>query len=62
MQFAPVEDDNDELSQFIAGDPLTHDNEWDLHEGVDAEALDKFWTDAVHELGPLETEQDDDSL
>jgi hypothetical protein len=60
MQFSPVpDDDDDELSQFIASDPLAHDNMWDLHEGVDAQKLDDFWSDALKELGPLETEQDD---
>lgn len=57
MQFAPVEDDdNDELSEFIKNDPLAHDNEWDLHENIDGEQLESFWSDALQELGPLETE------
>jgi hypothetical protein len=59
MQFSPVEDDDDELSQFIATDPLAHDNQWDLQEPVNADQLEKFWADALKELGPLETEQDD---
>lgn len=60
MAFSPVIEDNDELSQIIASDPLARDDHWDLHEQVDAAKLDAFWTDAVKELGPLETEQDDD--
>lgn len=60
MAFSPVIEDDDELSRFIQSDPLAHDDHWDLHEQVDAEKLDAFWTDAVKELGPLETEQDDD--
>lgn len=59
MKFAPVEDDdNDELSEFIKNDPLAHDNQWDLHEQIDGEQLEAFWSDALHELGPLEAETD----
>jgi hypothetical protein len=56
MEFAPVEDDDDELSEFIKNDPLAHDNEWDLHEKLDGEQLENFWTDALQELGPTEAE------
>ena len=60
MQFEPVKDDDgDELSDLLRNDPQTHDNVWDLQEGIDGDKLDEFWTDALHELGPLETEQDD---
>ena len=62
MEFSPVEDDDDELSEFIKSDPLAHDDHWDLKEGLDGDKLDAFWTDALHELGPLETEQDEDRL
>lgn len=58
MKFAPVEEDDDELSQFIKSDPLTHDNEWDLTEALDGEKLEAFWADALNELGPLEAEAD----
>lgn len=61
MKFAPVEDDDDELSEFIKNDPLAHDNVWDLHEALDGEKLEAFWTDAVKDLGPLEAEADDAS-
>jgi hypothetical protein len=56
MQFEPVMDDDDELSEFIKSDPLSHDNEWDLHENIDGAKLEAFWDDALHELGPLEAE------
>lgn len=60
MKFAPVEEDDDELSEFIKNDPLTHDNQWDLQEVLDGEKLDAFWTDALNELGPLEAEAAED--
>lgn len=60
MKFAPVEDDDDELSEFIKNDPLAHDNMWDLQEPLDPQALESFWADAVRELGPLEAEPDTD--
>lgn len=59
MQFSPVPEDDDELSEYIRGDETAHDDHWDLKEGLDGDKLDAFWTDALHELGPLETEQDD---
>jgi hypothetical protein len=58
MKFAPIEEDDDELSQFIKSDPLTHDNEWDLAETLDGAKLEAFWADALNELGPLEAEAD----
>jgi hypothetical protein len=56
MKFAPIEEDDDELSEFIKNDPLAHDNEWDLNEVLDGSKLEAFWTDALNELGPLEAE------
>ena len=52
MQFAPVQEDDDELSQSIKDDPQTHDNVWELKDSIDAEQLDNFWTEAVRELEP----------
>ncbi len=57
MKFAPIEEDDDELSDFIKNDPLAHDNVWDLHEMLDGERLEAFWSDALRELGPLEAEK-----
>ncbi len=45
----PVEQDNDELAMAV-DDPIYHDNEWDLRDDVDGEALEKFWDDATKEL------------
>jgi hypothetical protein len=47
----PVDSDDDELTRAI-NDPIYHDNQWDLHENVDGEALEKFWDDATKELEP----------
>lgn len=60
MQFQPVEEDDDELSQSIKNDPITHDNTWDLNDSIDASQLDAFWDEALQELGGLKPEQDDD--
>lgn len=51
MQFAPIPDDEDDLSQAIKDDPITHDNKWDLTDDIDAEKLDKFWADTLRESG-----------
>ena len=61
MEFSPVPDDDDELSQYIKGDQAGKDNSWDLNDGIDPNKLDAFWTDAVKELGPLETDRADKS-
>jgi hypothetical protein len=47
----PDENDDDELTRAI-NDPIYHDNQWDLHETVDGEALEKFWDTATKELEP----------
>jgi hypothetical protein len=60
MKFAPVEEDDDELSEFIKNDPLTHDNQWDLNETLDGETLEAFWSDVLKDLGPLEAEATDE--
>jgi hypothetical protein len=62
MQFAPVEDDDDELSELIKADPLAQDDLWDLEaeaKTIDAGELDAFWTKVLRENGPLQVEQDD---
>jgi len=58
MKFAPIQEDDDELSEFIKNDPVAHDNVWDLHEVLDGEKLEAFWSDAIRELGPLKVEAD----
>ncbi len=61
MEFAPVQDDDDELSEYIKDDPLNNDDQWDLKDAsnIDGDKLDAFWTEALKDLGPLEAEQDD---
>jgi len=51
VAFEPVSDDDldDELTKAI-NEPIYHDNNWDLHEAVDGEQLEKFWDDATKEL------------
>jgi len=44
MQLSPVQDDSDELTQDVAADPDTHDNNWELNERPDEEELESFWT------------------
>lgn len=48
VAFEPVTEteDGDELTRAI-NDPIYHDNNWDLHEDVDGEALAKFWDEAA---------------
>lgn len=58
MQFAPVEDDDDDLSNLIKSDPDTHDNNWTLNDDLDSSKLEAFWTDALKELGPAEAEKE----
>lgn len=45
----PIENDGDELTKAI-NDPIYHDNQWDLHEDVDTEALARFWENAANDL------------
>lgn len=51
VAFEPVAElnDGDELTQAI-NDPIYHDNNWDLHEDVDGEALAEFWAAAAADL------------
>lgn len=55
VAFEPVVSDDDELTNAIDNDVHTHENDWQLHERVDASKLDAFWDDVLHELGPDET-------
>lgn len=57
MQFAPIPvDDSDELSRSIEGDPVTHDDNWNLHEEVDSVRLNRFLNEALTEFGPDATD------
>lgn len=57
MQFQPVEEDDDDLSQSIRGDGDTHDNKWDLAEDLNEGELATFWDKAVKELGAEDAER-----
>lgn len=58
MQFAPVENDGDELVASIESDQATQDDQWNLHDGVDATQIEAFLDDALQELGAEPIEQD----
>ncbi len=46
MQFVPVVDDGDELTEAINSDPTVHDDQWRLQERPDTSELEQYW-DAV---------------
>lgn len=51
LQLAPVPvDDDDELTQAIAADPVDHDNEWTLEERPDVSELESFWSEVTQDL------------
>ena len=48
---APIPaDDNDELTQAIASDPIDHDNNWTLDERPDTSELEAFWSEVARDL------------
>jgi|GEM_PF-2290214 len=51
VAFEPIAEanDGDELAAAV-NDPIYHDNNWDLHEDFDGEALAQFWDDASKDL------------
>ena len=56
MQFQPVEEDDDVLSNLIKSDPETHDNKWQLTDDLDGTKLAAFWDDALKDLGAEKSE------
>ncbi len=46
----PVSDDDDELTQAIAADPIDHDNNWTLEERPDTSELESFWSEVSSDL------------
>ncbi|MBC7746920.1 hypothetical protein H7Y40_02980 [Pedobacter sp.] len=50
MKLSVVPLDNDELAQAIDNDPIDHDNNWQLTNQPDTEALEEYWTTVVAEL------------
>ena len=45
LQFSPVVDDDDELTQAILNDAAERDDDWELTEHPDAENLEAFWSE-----------------
>jgi hypothetical protein len=58
MQFAPVEEDDDDLSNLIKADSDTHEDNWKLTDDLDGAKLEAFWDDALKELGSADAEKD----
>jgi hypothetical protein len=56
MQFQPVEEDDDDLSQAIRGDIERQDDQWQLNEDLDGDKLSAFWDEALKDLGVAEPE------
>jgi hypothetical protein len=44
----PLENETDELTQAV-NDPIYHDNNWELRDDIDEQALEKFWDEAAKE-------------
>ncbi|HEX6258108.1 MAG TPA: hypothetical protein VFZ48_01355 [Candidatus Saccharimonadales bacterium] len=49
LQTQPI-DDGDELAQAITDDPVLHDNNWELTETPDADALVAFWDEVATDI------------
>ena len=50
VAYEPVAPEQDELLEDVAKDAMRQDDVWVLKEDIDAEALGKFWDDALDEL------------
>lgn len=66
MQFAPVRDDDDELTQSIQEDPAVRDDTWQLLERPDTKELTQYWDkveqDIHHDPEWITIAEDDNSL
>ncbi|HXH27359.1 MAG TPA: hypothetical protein VNG90_05680 [Candidatus Acidoferrum sp.] len=51
LQFQTVPAENDELINAIVEDPQRQDDRWNLHEQIDPGAIERFWDDAIRDLG-----------
>lgn len=51
MQFSPVKDDGDELTDAISSDVIVHDNQWQLDDAPDGDRLAQFWDEVAQEWG-----------
>jgi hypothetical protein len=59
MQFQPVEEDDDDLSQAIRGDIERQDDQWQLNEDLDGDKLSAFWDEALKDLSVPEQETEE---
>lgn len=50
LQFSPVADDTDELTQAIAEDQVQHDDEWTLEEHPDETKLEAYWSEVEDDI------------
>ena len=50
VQFSPVTDDDDELTQAIVSEPAQHDDDWQLEERPDEEKLEEFWNEVENDI------------
>ena len=57
MQFQPVQDDDDDLSNAIRNDADNQDDKWQLTEDLDGGKLAAFWDDALRDLGAEHPEE-----
>ena len=51
LTFQPVPIENDELINSIVEDPQRQDDRWNLRDPIDPEAIERFWSDALEDLG-----------
>ena len=59
VAFEPISDDDDELTQAITNDVHAHENDWELKDIPDGDALGAFWDEVLAELGPEKVEDSD---
>lgn len=50
LQFSPVSDDGDELTQAIANDPQVHDDNWTLDERPNETQLEQYWSEVEDDI------------
>jgi len=50
LELAPIQIDDDELSQAIAHDAVDHDDNWTLDERPDTQELESFWAQVTDDL------------
>ena len=50
ITFAPVLDDDDELTQAISNEQFQHDDEWVLDERPDTSRLSAYWAEVENDI------------